>query len=203
YAADVETPTDVSLARTVAEQGTVLLKNANGVLPLSALGKRIAVVGPTAGAGAEEVYNGGGSAHIPEAGGKADLVTPLQGIQQRALANGDAVLYADGSVTADAVAAAKAADVAVVFVGQEDTEGTDRSSLNLSSTTCVFFCLAAPIDQDKLVASVAAANPNTIVVLNTGGPVVMPWLDQVRAVLEAWYPGQEDGHAIAAVLFGD
>jgi hypothetical protein len=60
-----------------------------------------------------------------------------------------------------------------------------------------------PIDQDQLIAQVAAANPHTVVVLNTGGPVLMPWLDQIQGLFEAWYPGQEDGNAIAALLFGD
>jgi beta-glucosidase len=92
---------------------------------------------------------------------------------------------------AGAVQAARSADVAVVFVGEQEAEGVDRSSLQL------------PGDQDQLVSAVAAANPHTIVVLNTGGPVLMPWLSQVSAVLEAWYPGEEDGNAIAATLFGD
>ena len=60
-----------------------------------------------------------------------------------------------------------------------------------------------PVAQNQLIAAVAAANPNTIVVLNTGSAVTMPWVDSVKGILEAWYPGQEDGNAIAAVLFGD
>lgn len=93
-----------------------------------------------------------------------------------------------------AVAAARAADVAIVCVGgsaEWDTEGRDRAGLSL------------PGAQDALVAAVADANPNTIVVLQTGGPVVTPWLENVAAVLQAWYPGQECGHAICDVLFGD
>jgi beta-glucosidase len=205
YVADVERTEDITLARKLSEDGTVLLKNAGGVLPLSGQGKKIAVIGPTAGpAGVQNVYNGSGSSHIPEAGGKADVVSPLQGIQQRALGNGDAVVYADGSSTADAVAAATASDVAVVFAGQEDSEGVDRANLQNTYTICqLVACTTLPIDQDKLISSVAAANPNTIVVLNTGGPVLMPWVDQVKGILEAWYPGQEDGNAIAALLFGD
>jgi beta-glucosidase len=90
-----------------------------------------------------------------------------------------------------AVDAARAADVAVVFVNDIRTEGADLPSL------------ALPGDQDSLIAAVAAANPRTVVVLDTGGPALMPWLDRVRGVVEAWYPGQENGTAIAAVLFGD
>ncbi|HEU5419404.1 MAG TPA: glycoside hydrolase family 3 C-terminal domain-containing protein [Streptosporangiaceae bacterium] len=90
-----------------------------------------------------------------------------------------------------AVSAAKASDVAVVFAGDQESEGVDRPDLSL------------PGFQDQLIEAVARANPRTIVVLNTGGPVLMPWLSQVPAVLEAWYPGEEDGSAIAAMLFGD
>jgi beta-glucosidase len=90
-----------------------------------------------------------------------------------------------------AVAAAQHSDVAVIFASNKDTEGIDRSSL------------ALPGDQDALISAVAAANPHTVVVLDTGGPVLMPWLDQVAGVLEAWYPGEEDGNAAAAVLYGD
>ncbi|MGZ4183714.1 MAG: glycoside hydrolase family 3 C-terminal domain-containing protein [Solirubrobacteraceae bacterium] len=163
------------------------------------------MIGPGAGpAGAQQFYNGAGSGHIPESGAKPDVVTPLQGITQRALADGDLVTYADGSVPAAATLAAKAADVAIVFVGSEDSEGVDRSTLDLSSGNCSLVgCQPQPVDQDSLISQVAAANPHTIVVLNTGGPVLMPWLNQVQGLLEAWYPGQQDGNAIAALLFGD
>jgi beta-glucosidase len=87
--------------------------------------------------------------------------------------------------------AARSADVAIVFAGDEEGEGNDRPNLSL------------PNEQDTLISRVARANPNVIVVLNTGSAVTMPWLDKVKGVIEAWYPGQEDGKAIAAVLFGD
>ena len=92
---------------------------------------------------------------------------------------------------AKAAEVAKAAKVAIVFVNTDDSEGRDRPNLEL------------PNHQDELVEAVAAANPNTIVVLNTGGPVLMPWVDKVSGLIEAWYPGQEDGTAIAAILYGD
>ncbi len=93
-----------------------------------------------------------------------------------------------------AVALAAAADVAIVcvgFGGEWQSEGSDRANMDL------------PGKQDALVEQVAAANPRTIVVLNTGSPITMPWLDKVGAVVQAWYPGQECGNAIADVLFGD
>ena len=91
---------------------------------------------------------------------------------------------------AHAAAVARAAKVAVVFVSDWTEEGADRPSLSL------------PGDADALISAVAAANKNTVVVLNTSGAVLMPWLDRVKAVLEAWYPGQVDGTATAAVLTG-
>jgi beta-glucosidase len=91
----------------------------------------------------------------------------------------------------DAANTARASDVAVVFVGASESEGADLSSITL------------PGQENQLISAVAAANPRTIVVLNTGSAVTMPWLNQVAGVFEAWYPGQEDGNAIAALLFGD
>jgi beta-glucosidase len=98
---------------------------------------------------------------------------------------------ADPELIANAVAAARAADVAVVFASDDATEGSDKTSLSL------------PGDQDALVAAVAEANPRTIVVLHTTGPVLMPWKDNVRAILAGWYAGEQAGPAIASVLFGD
>jgi beta-glucosidase len=89
-----------------------------------------------------------------------------------------------------AVAAARAAKVAIVFASQPSTEGADQTTLSL------------PGDENQLIEAVAAANPHTVVVLNTEGAVLMPWLNQVQSVLEAWYPGEQDGTAIASVLFG-
>src|SRR3954454_6388829 len=206
YSANVETPDDVALARKIAEEGTVLLKNESNALPITGQGKRIAVIGPTAGqAGAEQSYNTGGSAHIPEAGPHPHVISPLQGITQRATADNDVVTYADGNSQADAIAAASAADIAVVFVGDGETEGQDRPSLKLSdSKFCTLAgCAQVSADQDALIKAVAEANPSTAVVLNTGGPMLMPWIGEVKSVLQAWYPGQEDGNAIASLLFGD
>jgi beta-glucosidase len=95
------------------------------------------------------------------------------------------------SLIGGAVAAARRSDAAVVIVDEAQGEGMDRSTLGL------------PGDQDALIEAVAAVNPRTVVVLDTGGPVLMPWLNRVSAVVEAWYPGQQFGAALASVLFGD
>jgi len=97
----------------------------------------------------------------------------------------------DPEMIAKAVEAAKQADVAVVFAGERMGEGHDKISLGL------------PGDQDALIEAVARVNPRTVVVLHTSNPVAMPWLDQVAGIVEAWYPGEEAGSSIAAVLFGD
>jgi beta-glucosidase len=90
-----------------------------------------------------------------------------------------------------AAALAAKSDVAVVYANDFESEGSDLANIDL------------PGDQNQLIEAVAAANPNTIVVLNTGSAVTMPWLDKVKGVFEAWYPGQQSGNAIAALLFGD
>jgi beta-glucosidase len=101
-----------------------------------------------------------------------------------------AVRYEPGLYPAEAAAAARSADVAVVFVTKYEAEGYDSPDLTL------------PAGQDALVAAVAAANPNTIVVLETGNPIAMPWRNHVKGIVAAWYPGQAGGQAIAEVLTG-
>lgn len=188
-AADVSTSANRQVALRVAEEGTVLLKNDHGALPLRAApAETIAVIGAPAGAPDIRPYlSGGGSAYVAA----TDPVTPLQALTDRASHGKAKVVYADGSDPAAAAALAAGAQVAIVFAYDQEAEGADRPSL------------ALPGNQDALVEAVAAANKNTIVVLQTGGPVLMPWLAQVAAVVEAWYPGQPAGDAIAAVLFGD
>ena len=201
---DIDYGADAAVAQAVAEQGTVLLKN-DGVLPLAKTAKRILVVGGHAdvgvlsGGGSSQVEPVGGPAlqiHMPGGGGMAmfrtavyDPSSPLKAI--RAAAPGAQVDYVDGTDPKAAAEAAKGADVVVVFAVQWLMEGYDAANLSL------------PDGQDGLIAAVAAANPHTIVVLETGDPVLMPWLAQVPAVLEAWYPGARGGEAIAAILFGD
>ena len=179
----VRTPEHAAFSLQAAEQGTVLLKNAGGLLPLRD-SESIAVIG--AAGGAKPKASGGGSSGMIA----PYVITPVEGIRKR-IGGHAQVSYDDGNHPAKAADVAKAAKVAIVFVNTDDSEGRDRPNLEL------------PNHQDQLVEAVAAANPNTIVVLNTGGPVLMPWVDKIRGLIEAWYPGQEDGTAIAAILYGD
>lgn len=208
YSSNVDTAAEQVFARRVAEEGTVLLRNQHHVLPLpGGGGHTIALIGRNAGPhGTKDVYNGGGSGHIPEAGTKAGVVSPLQGLGARATTAGDIVTYTNGDSQPDAVAAATAADYAIVFAYDVSAEGTDLPSLSLddASGQCAGIgCSYQASQQNELIAAVAAANPHTIVVLNTAGPVLMPWASRVQSIVEAWYPGEQDGNAIARVLYGD
>ena len=173
-------------ALQAAEEGIVLLQNRGGLLPISASVRSIAVIGSVAGVAPISTGAGSAGVNLPY------NVTPLAGITNRA-GSGVSVNYAqgDGASLSQAAALAGNCDVAIVCVGQQTSEGSDRSSLSL------------PNGQDALVSAVAAANSNTIVVVYLSSSVLMPWSDQVGGILMAWYPGQENGNALAAVLFGD
>jgi len=199
---DVSTPADIQTARTLAEDGTVLLQNTDNVLPIPGNGRKIAVIGrPASLEGAKGVYGGGGSSHVPSFG-SAHVVAPLSAIRQLAGKRHDTVAYDDGTDVASAVAAARSASVAIVFADDAEGETQDEPSLSLRGGACTFVCAYSSDDQDTLIEAVARANPHTIVVLDSGGPVLMPWVSQVDGIVEAWYPGQQDGNAIAAILFG-
>jgi beta-glucosidase len=181
-ASPIPAAADGAFARKAAGQGIVLLRNTGGQLPLNARALHsIAVIGPYAGAA---MTGGGGSSKVKP----LYTVSPVQGIENAA--PGAMVTYNSGSDLTSAAAAAKAAGVAVVMVGDTESEGADQPSLSLSGR------------QDQLVEAVAAANPHTVVVVKSGNPVLMPWVNDVPAVVEAWYPGEEDGNAVADVLFG-
>jgi beta-glucosidase len=189
-------------ARKIEEGGIVLLKNEKAALPLNPVKIRtIAVIGSHADVG---MISGGGSAQVDPIGGNAIAepgkgstrwqeevwfpTSPLKAIQARAPKA--TVKYDPGTDPALAAAAAKAADVAIVFAYQWESEGMDLPSLTL------------PHHQDALIAAVAAVNPHTIVVLESGSPVTMPWVDAPAAILEAWYGGSDGANALGNVLFG-
>jgi beta-glucosidase len=191
------------VAQRIAEQGTVLLKNDGALLPLDA-GKihSIAVIGPHADVG---MISGGGSAQVDPPGGNAIMppgkgqtnwqdkiwfpTSPLKAI--RAKIPGANVQFDSGSDPDRAASLAKNSDVAIIFAYQWESEDMDLPSL------------ALPEQQDDLIARVAAANPHTIVVVESGGPVTMPWVGPVGAILEAWYAGSRGADAVANLLFGD
>jgi len=202
YLTPVDTAANQAVALKAAESGSVLLKNANGVLPLTSADKTIALIGLDASVGAETVNQAGGSVRVDQ-----PLVsTPLAALLLRAAQSGDTVVYYDGTSPQVAAALAKSSNVAIVYAGYTEAEGTDLTNFNFTNAVCtvaVSECESVPANSDQLISAVSAANPHTVVVLNTGGPALMPWLNQVSSVLEMWYPGEEDGNAAAALLFGD
>jgi beta-glucosidase len=205
--ATATTPTSISVATRVAQQGAVLLRN-TGVLPVASTVKKIAVIGDAASQdGAARASQGYGSAHVPQFGFADHVTSPLAAITARAARSGATVSYDDGSGTAKAVLAAATSDVAIVFVNDVNNEGLDRPDLKSHTGSCSTSggsdCTYSSVDQDQLVQAVAAANPRTIVVLQSGGPVEMPWVNQVAGIVEAWLPGQVDGAALAPLLWGD
>ena len=208
------TPEHAAAGRRIAEESIVLLQNNRNILPVDlSKAKNILVVGENA---VKRMTIGGGSSSL-----KAKYeVSPLAGIQAR-VGNAAQVIYVKGyespaereqdvkdaqdpqaktidpaTLRAEAVAAAKQADV-VLFIGGlnknggQDCEGADRTVLEL------------PYEQDLLIAELAKANPNTVAVIISGNAVAMPWVAQVPAIIAAWYGGTEAGNALAAVLFGD
>jgi beta-glucosidase len=201
---DVDMAEHHEIALESARQGIVVLKN-DGVLPLAAdTTARIAVIGGFSrlgvpvGTGSSAVTPPGGFAAEIEIGGpgimgssrnlyllpsspQAELGTLLPGAE---------IDFDPGMTPAESALLARRCDVAIVFAIRVEGEGFDLPDLSL------------PWGQDAIIDAVASANPNTIVVLETGNPVAMPWRDEVRAVVEAWYPGQAGGRAIAEVLTG-
>src|SRR5260370_41577413 len=187
-------------AQHIAEESSGLLKN-DATLPLNAASVHsIAVIGAHADVG---VLSGGGSAQVDSPGGNAirpatptkwgEAVyfpsSPLRYIREHA--RGAIVRFDAGTDASSAASLAKSADVAIVFADQYMSEGGDSRPLSL------------PGKQNELISAVAAVNPHTIVVLITGNPVTMPWIDRVAGVMEAWYPGIGGGQAIANLLFGN
>ena len=209
----LNSPEHTAAARRIAGEGMVLLKNDNKVLPVDLAGvKTIAVVGENA---VKMMTVGGGSSSLKV----RHEYTPLEGIRA-AVGDKAEVIYERGYVgdvtgdyngvktgqdlsekrseealIADAVAAARKADV-VLFIGglnksdHQDCEGADRTQYGL------------PYAQDRVIEALADANPNLAVVIISGNAVAMPWIERVPAVLEAWFSGSETGNALADVVFG-
>ncbi|TCS17267.1 glycoside hydrolase family 3 protein [Caulobacter sp. BK020] len=197
--ASIDYAAHAKATRADAEEGVVLLKNDKSLLPLLSMARKIAVIGGHADVG---VLSGGGSSQVYPIGGRAvqgegpatwpgPMIyfpsSPLKALKAR-LPGAD-IQFADGKDKAAAAKLAAASDVVLVFATQWNGEAFD-SPLTLEN------------DQDALIDAVASANGKTVVVLETGGPVLMPWLSKVGAVVEAWYPGSEGGEAIASVLTG-
>lgn len=194
-------------AEKVAEEGIVLLKNSNNILPLSTSVKSIAVIGLNA---ERKQSMGGGSSQV-----KAFYeITPLQGLKNL-LGKNTKITYskgyniakgakADPILIEEAMNAAKKADIAIIVGGSThgynnydwadnayDAEDTDKPDMQM------------PFGQNELIKAVLAANPKTIVVLLGGGATdVSPWVDRTPAIVQAWYPGMEGGTALAKILFG-
>jgi len=192
----------LEVAQKIEEQSIVLLKNEGNQLPLGTSVSSIAVIGAHSDVG---MISGGGSAQVDPPGGNAikprgqgrthwqDEIwfptSPLRSI--KAKAPQAKVQYDAGTDPSSAAAVAKATDVAVVFAYQWESEGMDLPTLGLQH------------NQNELISAVAAANPHTVVVLETGTATLMPWLDQVSAVLEVWFSGSRGAEATANVLFGE
>jgi len=171
-------------ARTLAEAGTVVLKNKNNTLPLDTTKlSKIAVLGKVAHNSLIYAGEGSGAVHAEY------VVTPYEGIKTRAHAS--IVEYKSGIILQEAILLAKNSDVAIIVTGVQVKEGKDRVSLEL------------PYEDDNLIWQVSLVQPNIIVVVHTPGAALFPWEKDVPAIVESWYPGQEDGNALAAVLFGD
>ncbi|MGO9339706.1 MAG: beta-glucosidase family protein [Terracidiphilus sp.] len=192
----------LEVARKIEEGGIVLLKNRAATLPLVPVRLHtIAVIGAHSDVG---MISGGGSAQVDPPGGNAIAqpgkgatrwqqeiwfpTSPLKAIQARAPKA--TVKYESGDDPAAAAALAKTADVAIVFAYQWESEGMDLPTLTLAH------------NQDALIAAVAAANPHTVVVIESGSPVTMPWVDAPAAIVEAWYAGSDGANALGNVLFG-
>lgn len=191
----VDAEDDLAIARKIADSSIVLLKNADSVLPLERSKVRsIAVIGPHADFG---MISGGGSAQVDPPGATPPKwkqhvwfpPAPLKAIAAKA--PGANVEFDSGSDPTSAAALAKRSDIAIVFVQQWTSEDFDLPNFTL------------PDNQDAIIEQVAAANPKTIVVLESGSAVTMPWLNKVSGVLEAWYAGSKGADAVADILFGD
>lgn len=190
-----------AISQKIAENGIVLLQNKKNTLPLVKSLKTVAIVGGKADQG---VLSGGGSSQVTARGGniteKTGMQTwpgpasyfpssPMKAIQ--AIIPDAKVQFADGSKIGEAVELARKSDVTIIFATKWSAESFDNADLSL------------PDNQNQLIEAVAKTGKPVVVVLETGNPVEMPWLNNVDAVVEAWFPGTSGGQAIANILFGN
>ncbi|WP_422390391.1 beta-glucosidase family protein [Arthrobacter sp. N1] len=192
----VSTTAHKDLARQAVEEGTVLLKN-DGILPLSSTPKTIAVIGPTAsktptnGVSAKDACSMSWRFGSPNTLTCESIVTIEDAIRQRAAAEGSNVVFDNGSDPQRAAAVAAKADVTIVVGYYKSGEFSDLPNLRLAG------------NGDALIDAVGAASPRTVAILQTGSAVEMPWLGKTEAVLESWYAGEQQGPALANLLWGD
>lgn len=192
---EVDLDSNGEQARQVAEAGMVLLKNEGDLLPLDGDAETVALIG---------VHEFAGQAKLPPRSGNdfgETVVTPYkvspeEGLERviDELGYDTEITRADGTDLDEAVEVAEEADVVLLVLGDAATETQDKTTLGFPEFN--------DVDQEALAEAVVGVNPNTVVVLKTTGFVLMPWLDEVPTVLEAWYPGQEDGNALANILYG-
>lgn len=195
----VDLKSDMKITQSIEEEGAVLLKNRKNTLPISNH-DNVLIIG---GHADTAVLSGGGSSQVPAIGGNAVPVSdknlpwpgapvyfpdsPLTAMQKL---SHNAVSYNNGENIQSAVNDAKKADVVIVFATKWATEAIDAPDMSL------------PDKQDDLITALAHVNPHVVVVLETGNPVLMPWLNSVGGVLQAWFPGSAGAHAIANLLYG-
>lgn len=199
---DAQIPVDAhaALAAQIEQGGITLLKNRDDVLPLqSARVKTLALIGSDA----AKFKSGGGSSNVTP----LKTVTPQQGIQDRA-GPGTTIRYDNTDDPAHSAATARGADVAVVVVSDTASEGADQPCMAIDCTddmevNGLTTTQGKQRDLDAVISAVAQANPHTVVVMETSAPVLTPWRDDVAGLVEAWYPGESGGTAIARVLYGD
>jgi beta-glucosidase len=193
-----------ALAQSLADKSIALHKNRDNILPIAEGVHSVVVIGGHADSG---VLTGGGSAQVDAPGGSAEPPPPagssplprfvrqqwLRSSPLKALVTalpGASITFNSGEDAGAAASAAKHADVAIVFAWQWESEGFDLPTLDL------------PKEQNELIEAVVTANPKTVVVLETGSPVTMPWIDNVAGVVELWYPGIRGAEALANILTG-
>lgn len=194
---------NAQISQRAAEGGIVLLRNANNLLPLDLAGKKVAIIGGHADIG---VLSGGGSSQVRPVGGPALELTPpgpvgafarityfpsspLKELQARFPTA--SISFVSGESVPEAVTLAKASDIVIFFADQWTAESEDVPTMNL------------PRNQDELISAISGANKHVVVVLETGGPVALPWNQKVSGIVAAWYPGSNGGRAITRVLAGD